>query len=1137
MNIQLTKEQIDLLEILTLLEETFKGNDTKKIEEAKDKLQEKFYNLNYGISLLFQALSINEIGNKKIPKDLHKSVAIYLKNIFLKRADIFRKDDLFLFIKKFFELLFRVNKINKNLNNPVIFNIIQNTISYILCTEKIASNKHYITELFNILLESIKSESKEIKETKENFLQTGKTVILLSTCLLGSRSADKNNYDELIDNFYIPIVNQIFANVPNFLDPKNNIYNNDFISLLKNLFDGFYTNLSKMKGILTPEIRKDISIKFFREYGLYSYELIQLMPPFDESTVKKYGKPNPIIVFNADETKCTEINNMKSKVIQFLSFITQTSTLEERKMDEDKKNCINDNELVELINKIIYLIISSFEDILNNKEKFYFLRKYNNEIDEEEDCYNILLFQICVFLTRSLIREPIKSNFTLHIKQFLLNILFPMIVTTEDEKDFLEMEPQDYHNYINDIINEFKNKNFRTSGCYLINKICEKYEDMNNFVLSFSLEMLNYIINEGKIKNEFVEYNVYLKYIKDSLINQFNEKIKLDFSLLIILILKDKLINISYFNNRLRDILINNQDKIHLITSPVIKIKLCKIYNYFLPKLLKNLDEINENIKKKFTENTINFLLNNIIQNGNDDNYLQALAYEASDTITEILSLPKSDEYKENKVLINYISQNLEKNFHIFNRLIENVDVYSFFLVIEQIINSIEISQRNLLFECLNNLSKKFQKQFLGQASVNKLFSSQYFNILNSFLTGKNKINPENKQEIKQFNQIFDPILNYIKNPKKFPMYEELVSITEDYIKSFNGINERSALVLKNIKVILDKEQTTSSISYNFVSTFLLNIQNNISEEPLDQAELFNEILIIIKKSFSFEDETFESSKIYALLLTLQILNLNPNLSEEVLDFLINQSLNSFEYIDLNNGYPNERNNINQLSLANISLGFIFKPDLTFKILQKKIKVSNNKEISSFDKFCHLILYLINITYPDYNPLLCKCIILGICGILTDKTCLDYLNLHKENKLYILKVFTNLMILHKKEKNIILNKLMKKELKCNFVEDEYNEEEEEEEDEIDVDFNEKVENALAQNDNINNCDEFKYYTQVMKFIKESDSDIYNYILNETNSGNSNIIEELFKVRNIKIKYNNKELTVPRKTVKIIKKIK
>ena len=1132
MNSQLTKEQLDLIEILKLLEETFRGNETKKIEEAKNKLQQKFNDIKYGISLLFQSLSINGIENKKIPLDLHKSAAIYLKNIFSKKYNIFKEEELFLYLKKFFELLLTINKNNTNLNNPSLFNIIQNTITNILSTEIIASDKKYITELFIFLLNSLKSE------TKDNFLQTGKAVILLSTSLLDSRSADKNNYEEIINNFYIPIVNIIFSNVQNYLDPKKNIYNNNFISMLKYLFDGFYTNLSKMKGIFGIGKRKEITLKFFREYGLYSFELIQIMPSFDEPTAKKYGKPNPIIVFNMDEAKCSEINHMKSKALQFLSFIIQISTLEEKILDEENKNYINDKELVELINKIIYLIVNSIEDILNNKEKFYFLRKYNNEMNEEEDCFNILLFQICVFLTRSLIREPIKTDFSVHIKPFLLNILFPMIVTIEDEQNYLEMEPEGYHNYINDITNEYKNKNFRTSGCFLINKICDKYEDMTNFVLSFCLEMLYHIINEGKIKSEISEYNIYLKNIKDALINQFNEKIKLDFSLLIILILKEKIDSISYFKERLRDILIKNQNKFLLISSPIIKVKLCKIYNYFLPKILKD-SIINENIIKKFIENVINFLLNNIIQNilqnGYDD-YLQSLAYEASDTITEILSLPKGEEYKENEYLINYISQTLDKNFGIFIRLIENVDIYSFFLVIEQILNNIKISQRNLIFECLNYLSKKYQKIFLGQHSDNKLFSNQFFSILNSFLIGKNKINPENKNEIKEFNKIFDPILNYIKNPQKFLMYEELVSITEDYIKSFNGINERSALVLKNIKLILDKEKSTSSITFNFVSTFLSNIQRNISEEPLDQAELFNEILIIIKKSFSFEDETYESSKIYALLLTLQILNLNPNLSEEVLNFLINQSLNSFEYIDLNDGYPNDRNNINQLALANISLGFIFKPDLTFKVLQKKIKISNTKEITSFEKYCHLILYILKLTYPEYNPLLGKCIILGICGILTDKMCLDYLNIHKENKLYMLKLFTNFMVIHKKEKNTILNKLMKKELKCNFVEEEYNEEEEEDEDnETNIDFNEKVENALAGNNNINNCDEFKYYTQVMKLIRENDSDIYNYILKETSSGNSNIIEELFKIRNIKINYNNKEFTVPRKTVKIVKR--
>ena len=159
-----------------------------------------------------------------------------------------------------------------------------------------------------------------------------------------------------------------------------------------------------------------------------------------------------------------------------------------------------------------------------------------------------------------------------------------------------------------------------------------------------------------------------------------------------------------------------------------------------------------------------------------------------------------------------------------------------------------------------------------------------------------------------------------------------------------------------------------------------------------------------------------------------------------------------------------------------------------------------------------------------------------MCGILTDKTCLDFLNNNKKNKLFLLNIFTNFVIKHKREKCTILNKLMKKELKCNFVEDENEEEEEEEEeDEIDYDFNEDVENILSGDNNINNSDEFKFFSQVMKYIRENDQEIYNRLINECLSGYSNLIEELFKIRNIKIKYNNKEFTVPRKTVKIVKK--
>ena len=59
----------------------------------------------------------------------------------------------------------------------------------------------------------------------------------------------------------------------------------------------------------------------------------------------------------------------------------------------------------------------------------------------------------------------------------------------------------------------------------------------------------------------------------------------------------------------------------------------------------------------------------------------------------------------------------------------------------------------------------------------------------------------------------------------------------------------------------------------------------------------------------------------------------------------------------------------------------------------------------------------------------------------------------------------------------------------------------------------------------------------MKYIKETDNDIYVFIMQAISNGNPDVIEDIYKIRNIKIKYHDKELTVPRKTVKIIRKFK
>ena len=71
---------------------------------------------------------------------------------------------------------------------------------------------------------------------------------------------------------------------------------------------------------------------------------------------------------------------------------------------------------------------------------------------------------------------------------------------------------------------------------------------------------------------------------------------------------------------------------------------------------------------------------------------------------------------------------------------------------------------------------------------------------------------------------------------------------------------------------------------------------------------------------------------------------------------------------------------------------------------------------------------------------------------------------------------------------------------------------------------------------IKNSDEFKFFSNVIKNIKERDKDLYSYLVNMIDKGEK-IVDDLSFVRNIKIKYKEKEFTVPRKTVKIIRQAK
>ena len=69
-----------IIELFSLLEETFKGKDNKKIKESMNKLNEIYKKNPSNINILFLALSYKSIAGRELTLNNHKSVALYLKN-------------------------------------------------------------------------------------------------------------------------------------------------------------------------------------------------------------------------------------------------------------------------------------------------------------------------------------------------------------------------------------------------------------------------------------------------------------------------------------------------------------------------------------------------------------------------------------------------------------------------------------------------------------------------------------------------------------------------------------------------------------------------------------------------------------------------------------------------------------------------------------------------------------------------------------------------------------------------------------------------------------------------------------------------------------------------------------------------
>ena len=1162
---QLTEEEKDYL--LILLTNLNNSQNIQNIETLNNYLQMNvnpiYHDYINQISVILKGLSLTKIRNKELSLQEYKSLFIHMKNIVIMNQKRINLNNINEILIKLILILLKPDVEFIQYNNVVLM-ILQ--LIKIICDKNDELIKDYkkIENLFKIILDNTSQNNLN----KDEFLIKARNSLMIYMCLFEANLINGNNFLNLIQKYIISICDIVFAKTKIYIIPFV-VYDIQFITILKCLYELLVVCFKKMKRFFPSLKKKEISDNFLIKYGYYSLDLIKLIPIFE----KDEKNMNNILVFKSDYK---ELNAMKSNIFLFLCLI-----LENWKYSQN--NIIN-SDFTKLIYQFILLIEESFKQILKNESTFLNLREIDEEEKiEEEEYYNTLLYNMIYFLCNSIIIEPIKSEFNKNIQIFLLNYIFPLLVTVKSEDNYMKKEPEQYCIYLNDLLYKLSLKNFRVAGLILIKKICDNFEDAPNFIFSYLIGMLDDLINSKENKNNEInnknidfKYNIYLNYKTQNIIfNKYNDETKLDFCLLILILLQDNLLKYNILKNRLRETLIKAGNNFLSIKNALIKIKLSHFFKFAIPNLFNieneqvgdnNIDnnEINkQNIS--FVEMALTYLFNNLKSINDGDLFSDSLKNEVSEIIIYLCKFTED----ENDILGNGINFLLQKEFHSLLNLIDNIKLYSFFSVIEQIIKSVKIKNRNDIFICLEKLTKRFIDENETGDVNSQLYCPLYFSIISNFFKGINQINRDDinfAEEINRFNDIFKPILNQLEDINSFIYYENLIKSMTDYLKCFQGVNDQSVSLIKIMLKIVERDRQFSEDNFHFLSTFLTYFQLNplINNNILEN--IFDLIIKILEQSFSYEFGSFDSSKLYALLTTLQIYNKNMNISNDVNKILISNTVKCFNYIfaeDENYGNFKMKQDKNNIIFGILALGFIFKPKETYNLLiEAEIMVNKPKnfygefeyEKFNFEKYIEILNY-INI-YQIENELLRKCLLLGFCSIIKNDNLRIFLDNNKDLKKKFIIIFANFILEHKKAEIEKRNRIMKDELnysevkvnedgkiKFKDISDSDNEEEEEENEEEDEDkektfnkINTDISYILEQNINIKNSDEFQFFKESLDFLKLTDIECINYLNKELSNDKLKQLEDIYHVKKVKVNYQGKEFEIPRKILNIKKNL-
>ena len=707
-----------------------------------------------------------------------------------------------------------------------------------------------------------------------------------------------------------------------------------------------------------------------------------------------------------------------------------------------------------------------------------------------------------------------KLYFENLVFNFLLNVILPFLISSKKDEEELIENPEEYNVYLNDLISNFKIKNYKISISFLILKILDNFIEKKIIFISFCLQLLDYILkieNNQNVNKEkyYLLFNLNLNeyYIFDKQ-KISNEKL-IDLLLLIIIILKDNIIRNKKNIVFLKEIVLNYFSNFNNINSLIIKNKLCYFYsNYFI-----HLYDENDNNNKNILTNVFLFLLQQII-NPKDN----CLSYQSSNAIIFMLN-----NTEKNEILNSLINENLLKLIVLINN--DKTDNCMFFELLEEISEYNQINEL-IVFPFISEITKKIEKDINNSSNLknsnSQIIFGKCFNIIINIL----KKNPIHEDKINEFENIIENIFSYIKEPEKIDFDDEIINIITEEIKNLNKITSLSIKLLQLLIPIIKKEQEVDDSIYNYLIYFFkIDFENNYYFIYKEQDLLFQIINNLLNNDI---DSVFND--FYELNLTKVFVILNKKLTSIQIKEIYNQLYSKIYFQSPEDGeddfFEVDINKVNFAIFSTICSCMLNYPSLISNFIN---------EISTLS-FYELIENCLEI--KNYKIDLGKNIILGLLNLIITKQ-------YNDNKLIIkiLNLIFKYILRQKKEENSFIKNVMKNDFKCNFINENFDNDNNEEnfknnEENEDKEDNESNKNFLTQNLTFslnwlpnNNLDEFEIFSQCIFNLNDN---IKSQFLNNLSEYEKIMFNDCIHTRRIPIEYRNIKLTIPRRTVRIKK---